>query len=448
MVQADRDVRRLFGRIAWPASVEGLLLVLLSSVDLIMVSGLGAEAAAAVGVFSQPKLVLLCAPRAFSVAVTVRCAHLHGQKQQDILAQSLKQVLVVSGAGCLIMLLAAWYALEPLLRAAGAQPDYLLQAVQYGKPMLVSLYFTALSTVLQGGLLGIGRTRIILVSNVLGNAMNIVVNALLIYGLGPFPRMGVTGAGLGTAVGAGLTLGMTVASLCRGEAWLCGRTGWMPVRVQMQPLTGMFLSALAEQSTERVGMFLYSRMAAGLGTIPFAVHTICMNLCDVYYCFAQGIGKASLSLAGYWTGLGDQDNLHRLRQLCYKWSTVLGLLAMGAYILSRHGLLYFYQLEPDAYTLASHILLMVGVVSIPETWSLLCAGMLRGLGQIRYVAVYSLVSIALIRPVLTWLLCYGLQWGLYGAWISLMLDQTMRASCAYSRLRRLLPKPQNKTSNS
>ena len=91
---------------------------------------------------------------------------------------------------------------------------------------------------------------------------------------------------------------------------------------------------------------------------------------------------------------------------------------------------------------------MVGVVSIPETWSLLCAGMLRGLGQIRYVAVYSLVSIALIRPVLTWLLCYGLQWGLYGAWISLMLDQTMRASCAYGRLQRLLPKPQNKTSNS
>ena len=120
MVQADRDVRRLFGRIAWSASVEGLLLVLLSSVDLIMVSGLGAEAAAAVGVFSQPKLVLLCAPRAFSVAVTVRCAHLHGQKQQHALAHSLKQVLVVSGAGCLIMLLAAWYALEPLLRAAGA----------------------------------------------------------------------------------------------------------------------------------------------------------------------------------------------------------------------------------------------------------------------------------------------------------------------------------------
>ena len=86
MVQADRDVRRLFGPHCLACLGRGLLLVLLSSVDLIMVSGLGAEAAAAVGVFSQPKLVLLCAPRAFSVAVTVRCAHLHGQKQQDVLA--------------------------------------------------------------------------------------------------------------------------------------------------------------------------------------------------------------------------------------------------------------------------------------------------------------------------------------------------------------------------
>ena len=57
------------------------------------------------------------------------------------------------------------------------------------------------------------------------------------------------------------------------------------------------MGAFSEQSAERVGMFLYSYMAAGLGTLSFAVHTVCMNLCDIYYSFAQGMGKASLVLS-------------------------------------------------------------------------------------------------------------------------------------------------------
>ena len=90
---------RRFAGLAWPASLEGLLLVLLSSVDLVMVSGIGLDATSAVGVFSQPKLVLLCAPRSFAVAVTVRTALLAGQGRREALSRCLKQSLVAGAAG-------------------------------------------------------------------------------------------------------------------------------------------------------------------------------------------------------------------------------------------------------------------------------------------------------------------------------------------------------------
>lgn len=427
-------VLRRFAGLAWPASLEGLLLVLLSSVDLVMVSGIGLDATSAVGVFSQPKLVLLCAPRSFAVAVTVRTALLAGQGRSEALSRCLKQSLVAGAAGSLILLTAAWIWLESLLQAAGAQPSYLLSAVEYGRPMLLSLFFTAISTVLQGGLLGIGRTRSMLLSNVMGNGANILLNALLIYGLGPFPRMGVAGAGWGTVAGTALTLTMTAASLARGEGYLRGRDGWRPTIAHLGPMAGIFSGALAEQATERVGMFLYSRMAAGLGTMPFAVHTICMNLCDIYYCFAQGLSKAGLSLSSFWLGADERQKFRQLRRLSLRLSGLLGGAAMLLYILIRDSLLGFYQLAPEASLLGRDIMLLVGAVSIPETFSLVCSGLLRGAGQIRYVAVYSLVSIALVRPALTWLLCYGMGLGLYGAWISLMVDQGTRAICAVWKL--------------
>ena len=59
------------------------------------------------------------------------------------------------------------------------------------------------------------------------------------------------------------------------------------------------------------------------------------------------------------------------------------------------------------------------------------AGMLRGMGRTGFVATYSLISIAVIRPILTYILIRPLGLGLYGAWIALVLDQLSRAMCSH-----------------
>lgn len=111
----------------------------------------------------------------------------------------------------------------PLLRLAGAQSDYLSLALDYAFPALISLALSGPAIVLHGILTGVGDTRNVLAANVLGNGVNVVCNALLIYGLGPFPRLGVLGAGLGTASRGGVTLSYTLALfLRRGVRHRCG----------------------------------------------------------------------------------------------------------------------------------------------------------------------------------------------------------------------------------
>ena len=82
-------------------------------------------------------------------------------------------------------------------------------------------------------------------------------------------------------------------------------------------------------------------------------------------------------------------------------------------------------------------MIFVAAVSFPEAHALVCAGVLRGSGRTSQVAAYSFVSIAFLRPIITYFFRQVLGLGLPGAWLALAMDQTLRAACASFLLWRL-----------
>lgn len=423
---------REFWRLAWPASVEGLIVVMLFAVNLVMVSSLGTDATSAVGIFGQPQMVILCVSRSFSVAVSALISMRHGQGKMNTLPTCLKQSFVLTVGVSFILLVLSQIFLEPVLSLSGAKADYMDMALDYGRPSMIALFFLGLSTVLNAGLLGIGQTRVIMIANVIGNLCNFALNAVLIYGRGPFPALGVAGAGYGMLVGSVVSFAITFAVLLDPNCIISlrGLNGWRLMSTELKPLWEVFTGAFAEQGVERVGMFLYSRMIADLGTIPFAVHTICMNLCNLYYSFAQGMGKASLVLAGMSLGAQDKKMFLDTGKAGKRIGFFLSVLAFGLYILFRIPLIEIYDPTPQVLELGVTVMLFVAVVSFPEAHALICSGTLRGAGMTRFVAIYSLISIAIVRPILTWALCFRYGLGLYGAWSALLFDQMTRAVCS------------------
>lgn len=189
-------IRKEFWRLAWPAAAEGLLLMLLTAADLLMVSSLGNTAVAAVSIFSQPRMVILCVTRSYSVALSAYVARRRGEDPDESLTACSRASLMLGCGLSILLLVGTWIGAGPLLQLAGAQDDYISLALRYAFPALVSLAFSGPAIVLHGILAGLGDTKSVLVSNVLGNGVNVVFNALLIYGLGPFPKLGVLAPGL------------------------------------------------------------------------------------------------------------------------------------------------------------------------------------------------------------------------------------------------------------
>lgn len=189
--------------------------------------------------------------------------------------------------------------LKDIFILMGASPDYLPQAMEYGPLALLAVYFTSLTLILQAVQLGYGDTASIMKTNICGNLLNAALSFLLIRGLGPVPAYGVLGAAIGTATGTLFSL-LYSYFLLRREGFFHGDGGFRiwPISKGGTP----FRQRPERAGSERVGMVLFSRMAAGLGTVPFAVHSICMNICDIYYDFIMGFGKAGMVTAGQAVG--------------------------------------------------------------------------------------------------------------------------------------------------
>ena len=262
-----------------------------------------------------------------------------------------------------------------------------------------------------------------------GNVINIIGNTFLIYGIGPFPRMGVFGAGIGTLLGTMTTLLITLSIFCNKyhTATLLGNGSWKPESAYLKSIFTLSGGVFAEQAVERVGMFAYSRMIADLGVSSLGIHNICMGLCDIYYSFSQGMGKASLIQAGNDCGATGGKNMKKICNIAKTESVWTSFLACVLLIFFRNQVLKIYHLEGTELILGMEIMLLVALVSFPEAQSMTHAGILRGIGHTGYVAKYSLISIAILRPVITYILIYPLGLKLYGAWIALFIDQTLRA---------------------
>ncbi|MBQ8920375.1 MAG: MATE family efflux transporter [Acidaminococcaceae bacterium] len=425
--------------IALPAAIECVFMNVLASADLIMVGSLGAASIAAVSIFLQPRQVLLCFARSIASAVTLLTARKAGAKDVRGVSELLRKSLFL---GCIFMGLLHilfFLFLQKILLLMGAGSDYLPQALLYAKVAVLSVFITSMTAILQAVQLGFGETTAIMRTNVTGNVINVIVNALLIFGLGPFPRLGVVGAAVGTVVGTLFTLCATVYVMNYNRYFSQGGS-FIPDRKYFREFLPVFGSIFSELGCERVGMVLFARMAAGLGTVPFAVHSICMSICDFYYDFVTGMGKAGMVLAGQSCGAKNDKDWHIYRKIGVKWSLIFSAISCVFIVLFRTQIFSIYSTDPEALAISGIIMVMVALVGFPEAHALVCAGVLRGSGKTAAVAAYSFASITVLRPLMTAFFLYVMGWGLLGTWVALVLDQCIRAGCATFLLQRLKPR--------
>lgn len=425
----SKTVYQSFFEVAWPSALESVLVSLVSSVDTMMVGGLGEGAIAAVGITNQPKLILLAAIMSLNVGVTAIVARRKGQEDQEGANRCLRQGIVLSALMALIMGVFGFLFARPLMEFAGATPDYIDDAVAYFRILVFSVFFSALNLTICAAWRGVGKTKIAMRTNLISNCVNLVFNYLLINGIGFFPRLEVRGAAIATALGSLVACLISIRSLLKDGEFLSikgGRSLWKFDGVTMTRFRQISGSAFIEQVFMRIGFFVYAMIVAKLGTTPYATHLICMNIINLSFAFADGCGIAASSLVGQSLGAKRPDMAivygKTGQRIAFSISCALSLV----FVFGRYFLVSLFSREPAVIELGSQVMFLIAFITFVQTTQVVISGCLRGAGDTRFVAVSSLISITFIRPILSWVCCFTFGWGLIGAWIGMGLDQTMR----------------------
>ena len=430
MEDENRKILRTILNMAWPAILEAVFFSLTALVDSYMVSVLGENAVAGVGITAQPKFLGMAVCIAVNVALSALVARRFGQQnRRDANRIVITGLLFISVVTVFISMIAVVFA-GNILDLCGATPDTREYGVTYFKIIMGGIIFNVLQMAINSAQRGIGNTRITMRTNVVSNILNIIFNYLLIGGNLGFPKLGIAGAAIATVLGTVVASIMSIASISKKSCFI--NIGYMiserikPSISALKNITSVGYSIFLEQLLMRIGFMSTAIMAAHQGTSQMAAHQVSMHLLSLSYSFGDGIQSTVVALIGKSLGEEKPELAKRYGITCRIVAMIIaGALAI-VYIVGARGIYSMFFDNPQVVDIGvsiSHVLIAAILFQIP---SVVYVGALRGAGDTLYTAISSTISVTIIRTSVSFFFGYVLKMGIVGIWFGIVGDQMSR----------------------
>lgn len=408
---SNRKMYKTYITMAIPSVLEMVLISLINMADTIMVSGLGTDAVAAVGLVGQPRFIMLCFFWALCTGVTAVVARRKGEGRQADANLALRNALVIAALLSVVLCVLFLPFSDALMLFAGAEAGRTLRdASDYFLIIGLALPFNAISMVICAAQRGCGNTKLTMVVNITSNLVNILFNFLLINGIGPFPMLGVRGAAIASFIGLFAGFVLSIVSLMRGRSQnrfllLHRHDSWKLDRTASMDVIHIAASSMVEQICLRIGFFAYAKIVAGLGTDAFAAHQIDMQFLSLSFSFADGLGVAGTSLVGQMLGQKRKDLAYIYGTLAQRFAFIVSLFIATGCVLGRQTLVGWFINDatagPTVRGMAETVMLIVGLFQPFQMVATVVSGALRGAGDVKYTARVMALTVTLIRPVLS-----------------------------------------------
>lgn len=433
----ERQIVREALHVAWPSVLESFFVNLAGVVDTIMVGTLGSYAIAAVGLTIQPKFLGMALFLSLNVAVSAIVARRKGEENRESANRVVRMLLLFTVLATLVISAVFILFADPIIRLVGSQPDTHEYAVEYLRIIMGGLVFTTVSLVLNAAQRGAGNTRIAMTTNLISNGVNVVFNYLLIGGKLGFPALGIRGAAIATVLGTVCACALSIRSVCHKDGFIYLRSvkSWVADRMSVKSLLNVGSSAFVEQICLRIGFLLFSMTVAHLGTTELAAHQIGGNMMSMSFSIGDGFSIASVTLIGQSLGRKRPDMAKIYGNVCQKCGLLCACVISTVYFFFGRDIFRLYTSEQVILDYGAMIMRILSIMLFFQIEQVVQFGCLRGAGDTRYTAMVSLISVAIIRPGASWLLCYPLGFGLIGAWIGTFCDQLVRFILSFIRFR-------------
>jgi putative MATE family efflux protein len=295
-----------------PMVLEMLMQSVFGVVDVFFVGKLGADAVAAVGLTDSLLVLVLAVGMGLSMATTAVVARRIGEKDQREASLAAFQALVAGAAISVPISVVGLLFAPDMLRLMGAAPGVVAAGSGYCQVLFGTnaaiLFLFLINAIFRGA----GDAVLAMKALWLANLLNIVLDPVLIFGWGPFPEMGVTGAAVATTIGRAVGVGYQVRLLLAGRGRV--RLGRGQARLAPEVLRRLLSIAAPGMLQYVIGTASWLalfRILAVSGSEALAGYTIAVRVLVFALLPSWGMGNAAATLVGQNLGAGQPDRAER-----------------------------------------------------------------------------------------------------------------------------------------
>lgn len=430
------SVRRAVFLLGIPMMLEMGMESIFAICDIFFVAGLGADAVAAVGLTEAVMTLLYAVAVGLSISVTAMVARRIGQKNPRAAAIVASQTIWLGVFFSLAAGLTGGLYGAAILRLMGAGAGVVELGGDYASIMLGGAFTVLFLFSFNGVFRGAGNAVIAMRALILANGINIVLDPCLIYGIGPFPELGVTGAAIATNIGRGIGVLYQLYHLLAGAT----RVRLLPRHLRIVPAV---MSRLLRVSAGGMAQFLIAtaswlilmRLVAPYGSAAVAGYTIAIRVIDLTLLPAWGLSNAAGTLVGQSLGAGRPE---RAEQSVWKVAqyNVLFLLGVASlFIFRAESVVAVFSTDPAVIRYGGDCLRYISYGYGLFALSMALIQAFNGAGDTGTPTAINFVCFWLVQIPLAWILAETFAAGPQGVFIAITVAESLLAVIAYLQFR-------------
>ncbi len=415
--------------LAIPMVLEMVLESLFAVVDVFWVGRLGADAVATVGLTESLLSLVFAVGLGLSLSTTAMVARRIGEKDPNGAAVAGVQAIVIGLAVSLAIGLPCFFFAPRLLQLMGASPQVVAVGSSYarialgGSGAILMLFLN--NAIFRGAGDAAIAMRLLWVSNII----NLVLDPCLIFGLGPFPKLGVTGAALATFTGRSIGVGYQFYRLLRGSERI--RILRQHIRINLSvllrlvrvSLTGILQFAIAH--TSWIGLV---RIVSIFGSAALAGYTIAIRIVIFIILPSWGLSNAAATLVGQ--NLGAKQTQRAETSV---WRTgFYNMIFLGAigviFVVFAEPIVRLFTHDPQVVPLAASCLRIISYGNIGYAYGMVMLQAFNGAGDTITPTIVNFFGFWLLEIPLAWFLAIPMRMQAKGAYFSIVVAEAAIAA--------------------
>lgn len=410
-----------------PLMIEQVLNALMGAADTMMVSNAGSAAISAVSLVDSINILVLYVFTAMATGGTIICSQYIGHREEDMACEAGKQLVLSVTALSVAVTILCLLLRRPLLQLifGSVEADVMANSLTYFFITALSYPFIALYNSGAALFRTCGNSRLPLAISTVANLINVIGNAIFIFGF----HMGVAGAALSTLLSRVICAVAVMLCLRRPKQAIVVKD-YFSIRPNMRLIKRIM--AIGIPTGIENGMFQFGKLAiqstvSTMATVEIAAQAMTSTLEMMTSNASIGVGLAMVTIVGQCVGAWKLDEAkYYIKRLT--WYGELGIIVSCAIIAAAiKPITVLGGMEPAAAEICVKLTWLICIVK-PILWAFgfMPPYGLRAAGDVKFTMIFSICSMWFCRVILAIVLVRVFHLGLLSIWIAMFIDWALR----------------------